>query len=243
MSGAIILMVSVVPLAKRPAYQGFFGAVFGISSVAGPLLGGAFTTNVSWRWCFYINLPIGAVSILAIMFLLKPTPPVHPGLSVKEQLSRLDLLGQFFLLPSIICLLLALQWGGSTYEWSNWRIIFLFTLFGVTFMAFGASQIFRQEVATISIRIVKNRSILAAMWFTLCLSGTMLTLVFYLSIWFQAIKVNFSHASYMQNYTNALDRVHRLCSLVSTASLWSSLSSWLASSPESLLARSATTRP
>lgn len=53
MSGAVILMTDAVPLAKRPKYQGFFGAAFGIASVIGPLLGGAFTTDVSWRWCFY----------------------------------------------------------------------------------------------------------------------------------------------------------------------------------------------
>lgn len=53
MSGAIILMISVLPLHKRPLYMGAFGAVFGIASIIGPLVGGALTTDVSWRWCFY----------------------------------------------------------------------------------------------------------------------------------------------------------------------------------------------
>ena len=62
MAGVIVTIVYAVPLHKRPAYQGLFGAVFGVSSVIGPLIGGAFTTNVTWRWCFYINLPFGAVA-------------------------------------------------------------------------------------------------------------------------------------------------------------------------------------
>ena len=195
MSGGIILMVEVVPLAKRPMYQGFFGAVFGLASVVGPLLGklstrtifyihhlhistgGAFTTNVSWRWCFYINLPIGAVSMAIIVFLLKPSEPSQKGLTISQQLGKLDLLGELFLLPCIVCLLLALQWGGSTYAWSNGRIIALFVLFGVFLTAFVVVQVLQPETATIPARIISSRSIIGSMWFTLCLASAMMLLV------------------------------------------------------------------
>ncbi|KAI5357142.1 putative major facilitator superfamily, MFS transporter superfamily [Septoria linicola] len=188
MSGAIILVVSIVPLAKRPKYQGFFGAVFGLSSVIEPLLGGAFTTNVSWRWCFYINLPIGGVATLVIFFILKPTPPVQPGLTVRQQLLQLDLLGEAFLLPSIICLLLALQWGGATYAWSDGRIIALFVVFGVALIGFVLVQIFKPETATIPARIIKNRSIVSGMLFVFCLASAMMIFVYYIALYFQASK-------------------------------------------------------
>jgi MFS family permease len=188
LSGAIVLMVSAVPLAKRPLYNGFFSAVLGTSSVVGPLLGGAFTTNLSWRWCFYINLPVGGIAMLVILFALKPTPPAAPGLTIRQQLAKLDLLGELFLFPCLICLLLALQWGGSTYAWSSWRIILLFVLFGVCLIAFIVTEILTQETATIKIRVIKNRSVISAMWFMFCLASTMLLLIYYLPIWLQAIK-------------------------------------------------------
>lgn len=103
MSGAIVLMMSAVTLHKRPPYNGFFSAVLGVSSVAGPLLGGAFTSNVSWRWCFYINLPIGGAAMLVILLALKPAPAMHPGLTLRQQLAKLDLLGELFLFSALVC--------------------------------------------------------------------------------------------------------------------------------------------
>jgi MFS family permease len=188
LTGAIVLLASAVPLAMRPFYNSFFSVVLGTSSVVGPLLGGAFTSNVSWRWCFYINLPIGGAAMLVIILTLKPTPPAEPGLTIRQQLAMLDLLGELFLLPCLICLLLALQWGGSTYAWSNWRIILLLVLFGVCLIAFIVTEIFTQETATIQAHVIKNRSMISAMWFMFCLASVMLMFIYYLPIWLQAIK-------------------------------------------------------
>lgn len=88
-TGAIVLLMYAAPLHKRPMYTGFVGAIFGIASVAGPLLGGVFTTKVTWRWCFYINLPIGAATVVFLFFFLQAPAPKQGGLSFKKQFAQL----------------------------------------------------------------------------------------------------------------------------------------------------------
>ncbi len=122
-SRTIIIIIYLVPLHTRPTFTGFVGACFGIASVTRALLGGAFTNNVSWRWCFYINLPIGAITIAIIFVVLKLPSLKNANLSIRQQFVQLDPLGTLFFLPSTVCLLLALQWGGSTYAWKDGRII------------------------------------------------------------------------------------------------------------------------
>ncbi|KAL3421805.1 hypothetical protein PVAG01_05961 [Phlyctema vagabunda] len=186
-SGTIIVVTHILPLHKRPMVSGVFGSIFGISSVVGPLLGGAFTDNVSWRWCFYINLPIGAVTVAVLTFILH-LPAVKNSKTLKEQLLSLDPYGTAVFLPGVICLLLALQWGGVTYDWSSARIIALFVLAGVLLVAFAAIQVWQKENATLPLRILKNRSIACGASFTILVAGSMITMIYFIPLWFQAIK-------------------------------------------------------
>lgn len=187
-SGAIVIIMNLVPLHKRPMLQGMIGAIFGIASVAGPLLGGLFTTNVSWRWCFYINLPIGGVSMLVLFFILQIPGARNANTPWRQQVSQLDPIGTVFFISGIVCLLLALQWGGSTYPWKDGRIIALLVLFAVLISVFIAIQRWKQETATVPPRIILKRSIAAGMWSQFCVGSSMMTLVYYVPIWFQAIK-------------------------------------------------------
>lgn len=112
----MVIIVYAVPLHKRPKYQGFFGAVFGIASVTGPLIGGAFTSDVTWRWCFYVNLPVGGVVLVFVFFLLHIPDRPTTNAPFKEKLRQLNALGMIALIPGVVCLCLALEWGGTTYS-------------------------------------------------------------------------------------------------------------------------------
>src|SRR5579862_5517745 len=109
------IIADVVPPRQLGRYQGVFGAVFGVSSVAGPLLGGFFVESLSWRWVFYINLPIGALALAVLAVAL-------PANSARQS-HRIDYLGTVLLGASATCVVLLTSWGGTTYGWGSGVII------------------------------------------------------------------------------------------------------------------------
>ncbi|EAS29817.3 drug:H+ antiporter-2 [Coccidioides immitis RS] len=185
-TGALVTIAHTVSLDKRPMFFGLIGGVYGVASVAGPLMGGAFTDHLTWRWCFYINLPLGAVTAVGLVFLLKLKEKKKE--SLRNLFWRLDPIGSVVFVPAIVCLLLALQWGGVNYPWSNGRIIALFIIFGLTLIGFCILQVYLKENATVPARIARQRSIASASLFGLCIGGSFFIYIYFIPIWFQAIR-------------------------------------------------------
>ncbi|WWD09555.1 hypothetical protein V865_007682 [Kwoniella europaea PYCC6329] len=192
-SGMFVSILAVIAVVtrvdQRAAFMASFGIVFVISSVVGPLLGGVFTERVSWRWCFWINLPFGGVAAAAVLFLLPARDPevnenTPHDRTLLGKLRRMDWLGTALIFLTVTCLLLALAWGGNEYAWSNWRIILLFILGGLLVISFGAWQWYYDKHALIPLSLLKNRSVIAcagAMFFFMLamLGGTYQLPLFY----------------------------------------------------------------
>ncbi len=119
--------------AERSRWQGLFAGAWGLASVVGPTLGGYFTDHISWRWNFFINIPIGILSFAFIYFLM-------PKIITHAREKSIDYIGAIFLTLTLISLLLGFVWGGSQYAWQSWQEIGLFVLSFFSLCAFIANE-------------------------------------------------------------------------------------------------------
>lgn len=187
-TGGFSIIAASLPMQKRPAYIGILHSTFGIATILGPLLGGVITQHVSWRFCFWVNLPIGAITFAFLIFFFHPPPRNSATTSVLQRLANLDIIGAGLFIPSIIMILLALQWGGTRFAWKSATIIGLFLGGGGLCMVFIFWQIHKADNAMIPPRLMTQRTIFIACLINFLAMGAVMTSIYYLPEWFQVIK-------------------------------------------------------
>ncbi|KAF8250950.1 MFS general substrate transporter [Wilcoxina mikolae CBS 423.85] len=180
-----IIVTDIVPLRLRGQYFGFLSSMWALGSVVGPLMGGGFAQNVSWRWIFYINLPFCAIAFVLVPVFLNLNQKVS---SVKEKLARVDWVGAFVFVASTTAVLIPISWGGVMYPWDHWRTLVPLILGFAGLFGFIAWEIYGAKEPLITLRVFMNRTAAASYIGTVMHGIILWGILYYLPLYFEAVK-------------------------------------------------------
>ncbi|KAI1261695.1 MFS general substrate transporter [Xylariaceae sp. FL1019] len=197
--GGIILMIEMivcdlVSLRDRGKFTSIILGAFGIVSSLGPFIGGAIAENTTWRWVFYINLPICGVSASLLFAFLHLNH--NRAQSVSHRLRRIDYFGNAILIASVTAVLIALTYGGTRYSWSEWRVLvpLILGLLGLgAFLLFESSRWCSEPITPP--HLFKNRTTVVAFYLTFIQSLLSYTVLYFLPVYFQAVKLQNTNRS------------------------------------------------
>jgi EmrB/QacA subfamily drug resistance transporter len=158
--------------------SGIFAGIFGLSSVAGPQIGTFISEQLSWRWCFYVNLPIGLLSFLTLLITLKE--------SRSDEKPKIDYVGTLLLILSTVSFMLALEWGGRSYAWSSWQILSLFAVSIITGVWFVWVEK-RVKEPILPLQLFRNRMVVSTSIVCLCQGVVLFSAITYLPIFAVAV--------------------------------------------------------
>ncbi|OQE41178.1 hypothetical protein PENCOP_c005G08329 [Penicillium coprophilum] len=191
-NGAMTIISVILPRRKQAQFLGMNMGIGQLGIALGPILGGAFTQNVTWRWCFYINLPIGgALAILLLLFNIpEPVAKLPPRQVLGTAVKSLDLLGFMLISPAAVMFLLALQYGGTVHPWGSSVVIGLLVGAGVTFILFLIWEYRQGDGAMVPFAMLRKRIVWSAAGNLFFLLGAILVAEYYLAIYFQTVLHN-----------------------------------------------------
>ncbi len=182
-------MSDLVPLRYRGNYVAIILLIYSIGATMGAFIGGAIVDHTSWRWAFYINLPVGAVSLLIMFFFLN----VHyrSDLSMVNRVKRIDFVGNGILIGGTTSMLIALTYAGTRYPWSSWRTLLPLLLGFASFLAFGAFEVsrFAPVEPVMPPRLFNNRTSIIIGINTFLFNVVIYWAIFFLPVYFQSVKL------------------------------------------------------
>ncbi|KAJ6784823.1 hypothetical protein PWT90_10126 [Aphanocladium album] len=188
-NGSVTTISNILPVKKQALFMGLNMGIGQLGLATGPIIGGVFTTKASWRWCFYVNLPLGVIVGAFILFNQIPEPKAKgPPLKILgSAIGSLDLPGFMLICPAVIMFLLGLQFGGNQYPWNSSVVIGLLVGAAVTFVLFLVWEQRQGDAAMVPFAMLKHKVIWSTamtMFFSL---SSILVADFYIAIYFQAI--------------------------------------------------------
>ena len=190
--GVVMLLSIFTTQTERPAYFAMLGVTFGVGTMLGPIVGGAFAdSSATWRWAFYINLVIGGL-FAPVYFLYLPSRDPRPGATLRQRLVELDMVGTLLQVGAFVSGIMAVSFGGVLYDWNSGRIIGLFVCSGVLFIALGIQQEFfiltTKARRVFPVQYVRQKEMVILFAQIACASTNSFIAIYFIPVYFQFVK-------------------------------------------------------